>query len=196
MFTSPHYERLEAALARHEAAGHLTAVALTALAPKLTPGEDRSDPAAQLADMLDQATQKLRPSKRTTARVAGLIPMPAEPIADDMRAALTERQAFIETAARGLVRDAQEAGATWVTRLGQSSLRPEALERWESHTATVALYRYEITGPSPLGEPHAVRAPDQAAEYRVGQLALRQIRMSVRRDDESIPVHRPQHTTT
>lgn len=54
VFTSPHYERLEAALARHEAAGHLTAVALTALAPKLTPGEDRSDPAAQLADMLDQ----------------------------------------------------------------------------------------------------------------------------------------------
>lgn len=56
-----------------------------------------------------------------------------------------------------------------------------------THAATVALYRerYEITGPAPLGDPHAVRGPDQAAEYRVGQLALRQIRMSVRHDDES-----------
>ena len=175
VFTSPYYERLEAALARHEAAGHLAAVALTALAPKLKPGEDQADPAAQLADMLDQATQKLRPGKRTTARVAGLIPTPAEPIADDMRAALTERQAFIETAARGLVRDAQEAGATWMTRLGQSSSRPEALERWESHAATVALYRYryEITGPSPLGDAKAVLTADQAAEYRAAQVALR-----------------------
>jgi hypothetical protein len=74
VFTSPYYERLESALARHEAAGHLAAVALTALAPRLTPGEDQADPAAQLADMLDQATQKLRPGKRTRARVAGLIP--------------------------------------------------------------------------------------------------------------------------
>lgn len=94
--------------------------------------------------------------------------------------------ALIETAARGLVRDAQEAGAAWVTRLGQPSSRPEALERWEAHAATVALYRdrYEITGPAPLGDPHAVRGPDQAAEYRVGQLALRRIKMSVRHDDE------------
>lgn len=185
VFTSPYYEHLESALARHEAAGHLAAVALTALAPKLTPGEDQADPAAQLAYMVDQANQKLRPGKRTRTRVAGLIPTPAEPMADDMRAALAERQALIETAARGLVRDAQEAGAAWVTRLGQSSSRPEALERWEAHAATVALYRdrYEITGPAPLGDPHAVRGPDQAAEYRVGQLALRQIRMSVRHDD-------------
>ncbi|WP_437584290.1 MobF family relaxase [Paramicrobacterium sp. CJ85] len=190
VFTSPYYEHLESALARHEAAGHLAAVALTALAPKLapklTPGEDQADPAAQLADMVDQANQKLRPGKRTRTRVAGLIPTPAEPMADDMRAALAERQALIEAAARGLVRDAQEAGAAWVTRLGQSSSRPEALERWEAHAATVALYRdrYEITGPAPLGDPHAVRGPDQAAEYRVGQLALRRIKMSVRHDDE------------
>ncbi|WP_390178940.1 MobF family relaxase, partial [Microbacterium sp. MTN4-26] len=139
VFTSSYYERLEAALARHEAAGHLAAAALTALAPRLTPGEDQSDPAAQLAAILDQATQKLPPGKRTKARVAGLIPTPAEPIADDMQTALTQRQMLIETAARGLLHDAQEAGAAWVTKLGQPGLRIEARERWEAHAATIAL---------------------------------------------------------
>ena len=186
VFTSPYYERLEAALARHEAAGHLAAVVLTALSPKLTPGEGRADPAAQLADMLDQATQKLPPGKRGRARVAGLIPTPIAPLADDMQAALIERQTLIETAARGLLRDAQQAGVAWLTKLGRPSSRSEARETWEAHAVTVALYRYryEITGRAPLGDLPAVRSPDQAAEYRVGQLALRQIKMSVRHDDE------------
>ena len=189
VFTSPYYERLESALARHEAAGHLAAVALTALAPRLTPGEDQADPAAQLADMLDQATQKLRPGKRTTVRVAGLISTPAEPIADDMQTALTERQALIEAAARGLLHDAQEAGAEWVARLGQPSSRPEARERWEAHAATVALYRYQydVSGPAPLGDPNIVRGPDQAAEYRAGQHALRHIKASAQHDDHRGP---------
>lgn len=46
VFTSPYYERLESALARHEAAGHIPNVALTALAPRLTPGDEQTDPAA------------------------------------------------------------------------------------------------------------------------------------------------------
>lgn len=173
VFTSPYYERLEGALARYEAAGHLAAVALTVLAPRLTSGEDQADPAAQLADMLDQATQKLRPGKRTRARVAGLIPVPAEPIADDMQAALTERQTLIQTATRRLLHEAQEAGAAWVVRLGQPSSRLEARERWEAHAATVALYRYryEITGPTPLGDAKTITSADQAAEYRAARSA-------------------------
>ncbi|MEU3332663.1 hypothetical protein ACF046_11565 [Glutamicibacter creatinolyticus] len=142
VFTSPYYEHSESALARHEAASHLASVALTALAPRLTPGEDQTDPAAQLADMLDQAIPKLRPGKRTRARVAGLIPAPAEPISDDMQTALTKRPTLIETVARRLLHDAQEAGAAWVARLGQPSSRLEARERWEAHAATVSLYRY------------------------------------------------------
>ena len=187
VFTSPYYEHLESALARHEAAGHLAAVALTALAPRLTPGEDQADPAAQLADMLDQATRKLRPGKRTRARVAGLIPAPAEPIADDMQTALTQRQALIETAARRLLHDAHEAGAAWVTKLGQSSARPEAQERWEAHAATVALYRYryEITGPSPLGDPQSVGTPEQAVEHRIAQSALARLRQRSTRTGSS-----------
>ncbi|MFT4052447.1 MAG: conjugal transfer protein, partial [Microbacterium sp.] len=180
VFTSPYYERLESALARHEAAGHVAAVALTALAPRLTPGEEQADPAAQLAFMLDQATQQLRPGKRVRVRVAGLIPTPAAPIADDMQTALTERQTLIEAAARKLLHGAQDAGAAWVARLGQPGPRPEARERWEAHAATVALYRYrhEITGPSPLGDAKDVATADQAAEYRAAQVALARTRGS------------------
>jgi conjugative relaxase-like TrwC/TraI family protein len=183
VFTSPYYEHLESALARHEAAGHLAAVALTALAPRLTPGEDQADPAAQLADMLDQATQKLLPGKRTKARVAGLIPTPAEPIADDMQTALTERQALIEAAARGLLHDAQAAGAAWVARLGQPSSRVEARERWEAHAATVALYRYryEIADPSPLGDTKTIATAGQAAEYRAAQAAFGGVQRAAQR---------------
>ena len=124
--------------------------------------------------MLDQATQKLQPGKRTRPRVAGLIPTPAEPIADDMQTALTERQALIETAARQLLHDAQEAGAAWVAWFGQPSSRAEARERWEAHAATVALYRYryEITSPSPLGDAKAITLADQTVEYRAAQTAL------------------------
>lgn len=110
LFTRPYYERLEAVLARHEATGNHAAVALTALAPRLTPGEDQADPAAQLTTMLDQATQKLRPGKRARARVAGLIPTPEEPILDGMWAALAQRQELIETAARQLLQDSEDGG--------------------------------------------------------------------------------------
>lgn len=185
VFTSPYYEHLESALARHEAAGHVAAAALTALAPRLTPGEDQADPAAQLASVLDQATQQLRSGKRARARVAGLIPTPAAPIADDMQTALTERQTLIETAARQLLHDAQEAGAAWVARLGQPSSRLEARERWDAHAATVALYRYryDITSPSPLGDAKAITTADQAAEYRAATTALRRVEMLGKRHE-------------
>lgn len=178
VFTSPYYEHLEGALARHEAAGHVAAAALTALAPRLTPGEDQADPAAQLVSMLDQATQLLRPGKRTRARVAGLIPTPAEPIADDMQTALSERQTLIETAARQLARDAQEARATWIVRLGKPPTQPRWQEQWMAHAATIALYRhrYVITGPTPLGDPKGIKSAEHAAEYRVVQAALRSAR--------------------
>ncbi len=171
VFTSPYYENLKSAPARHEAVGYLAAVALTELAPRLRPGDDKADPAAQLADMLDQASQKLRPGKRTWARVAGLIPTPAESLADDIQTALTERQALIEAGARELLHDAQDAGAAWVTKLGQPGSRSEARERWKAHATIVALYRYrhEVTGTAPLGDAKAVTTADQTAEYRFAQ---------------------------
>src|SRR5690606_32540402 len=92
----------------------------------------------------------------------------------DMQTALTERQALIETAARQLLHDAQEAGAAWVAWFGQPSSRAEARERWEAHAATVALYRYryEITSPSPLGDAKAITLADQTVEYLAAHTAL------------------------
>lgn len=135
--------------------------------------------------MLDRATQQLQPGQRTRERVAGLITTPATPIADDMQTALTARQTLIDTAARGLLHDAQEVGAAWVARLGQPGSRPEVRERWEAHAATVALYRYryEITGPSPLGDAQSVRTPEQAAENRTAQSALARLRQLSTRTD-------------
>lgn len=178
VFTSPYYERLEAALARHEAAGHVATVALSALAPKLMPGEDQADPAAQLAAMLDQATSQLPPGKNRRLRVAGLIARPADPVTDDMQTALDERQALIEARTRQLAREAQDAGTAWVSRFGRPSEHAKAKRQWRAYVATVALYRYryDITGPTPLGDPKGITTAEQAAEYRVVQAALRSAR--------------------
>ncbi len=181
VFTSPYYERLESALARHEAAGHIPTVALTALAPRLTPGDEQTDPAAQLATMLDQATAQLRPGKNRRARVAGLIARPAQPVPDDMQAALTERQALIEARARRLVEDAQEAGAAWVSRLGTPRPQGRAREQWLTHAATVALYRnrYDIDSPAPLGDAKEIKTAEQVAEYQAAQTAWARVRRIV-----------------
>ncbi|PRY54727.1 UvrD-like helicase family protein [Knoellia remsis] len=178
VFTSPYYERLEAALARHEASGHPATVALNKLAPRLTPSDEQTDPAAQLAAMLDEATSQLRPGRNRRARVAGLIATPAKPIADDIQTALDERQALIEATARRLVREAQNAEAAWFSRLGTPPVQPKARAQWQSQAAAIAFYRYrhEISGPSPLGEAEAIRTPEQAAEYRAAQAALAQLR--------------------
>ena len=178
VFTSPYYERLETALARYEAAGHLAAVALNALAPKLTPGEDQADSAAQLAAMLDQATTQLPRGRGRSRSVAGLIAIPAEPINEDMQTALTDRQVLIETAARNLVREAQEAGAAWLARLGKPPAQPRQREQWLAHAATVALYRhrYDITDPTPLGAPKSIKIAEQTVEYRAAYARVERAR--------------------
>ena len=178
VFTSPYYERLEAALARHEAAGHLASVALNALAPRLTPGDEQTDPAAQLATMLDQATGQLSPGKNRRRRVAGLIATPARPIPDDMQTALDERQALIEARARRLVNDAEQAGAAWLLPLGKPPSVSRARAQWQTEAATIALYRhrYDIGGSSPLGDAKSIRTPEQAAERRAAQAALVRLR--------------------
>lgn len=73
-----------------------------------------------------------------------------------------------------------------VAKLGQPSARAEAQERWEAHAVTVALhrYRYEITGPSPLGDAKAITTADQAVEYRAAQVALRGAQTANRDHDQ------------
>ncbi|MGO1183944.1 MAG: MobF family relaxase [Micrococcaceae bacterium] len=176
VFTSPYYEHLEGALARHEAAGHDVAAILTALAPGIAPGEDQADPAAQLAKRIDHATtSRLQGRGARPRRVAGLIPVPTEPIADDMQAALTERQQLIETAARQKLQHALGGGEDWTKRLGPVPTPRRARATWIAHATTVALYRhrYEITGRAPLGNPRGIIKAEQAAEYRTASAAMR-----------------------
>jgi hypothetical protein len=190
VFTSPYYERLEAALARHEAAGHIAAVALNALAPRLTPGDEQTDPAAQLAAMLDEATSQLRPGRNRRARVAGLIATPAKPVPDDMQTALDERQTLIETAALRLVQEAQDAGAAWVARLGVPRTHPRAQKQWQAHAATIALYRnrYDISSAAALGDAESIRTAEQRAEHRAAQTALAMLRRLS--ETTGVPSHR------
>lgn len=176
VFTSPYYEHLEGALARHEAAAHDVTAILTALAPGVAPGEDEADPAAQLAKQIDHATTSRRQGRGARPRrVAGLIPTPAEPIPDDMQVALTERQQLIETAARRELHHALDAGEAWTKRLGPIPRAKRACTTWVAHATAVALYRhrYEITGPAPLGNPNDITKAQQAAEYRTANTALR-----------------------
>lgn len=180
IFTSPSYERLEGALARHEAAGHSPTNALTALAPRLTPGNHESDPAAQLASMLNQATHRLPANRRTTpGRVAGLIAKPMEPVVEHMKSALKERETHIQASAQNLVREAMDNQAAWITRLGTPGPTVRDQSQWFEAAATIALYRYrhDISGPSPLGSSKGATNGQQAVEYRVANWALRRVRL-------------------
>lgn len=175
VFTSPYYERLEAALARHEAAGHDVTTTLTALAPAISPGEDQADPAAVLAKRVDHATTSLAGGRTRPRRVGGLIPTPAEPIPDDMQTALTERQRLIEAAARRALQHALDAGESWTKSIGRAPAAGRARSAWLTHASTVALYRqrYGVDGSAPLGNPRDITKAQQAAEYHAASAALR-----------------------
>lgn len=175
VFTSPFYERLEGALARMEAAGHSPTTSLTAFAPRLASGSEETDPAAELASMLDQATRRLPHGRRPAPRrVAGLIATPAQPLDEQMKAALTQRETLIETATQTLVSEAVENNPQWVARLGNPGQGTQRQARWSELAGTIALYRYrhDITTPTPLGDPQQVTYPEQAAERRAAQTAL------------------------
>lgn len=194
VFTSPYYEYLEAALARHEATGHDVTAALTALAPQIQPADDDTDPAAELAAWLDRVTlnQAVRRSGNRH-RVAGLIPTPAEPVSEDMRAALAERQELVESAAGRLLHYAISEGESWIKRLGAPGDDARSRTVWMGHATTVALYRhrYGIADPKPLGAAKRITSAQQAVEYRYASAALRRAQAK----EAPSPV-RPSHSTS
>lgn len=189
VFTSPYFEHLEGALARHDAAGHDVAATLTALAPTLPLDGKQSDPAAQLATLIDRATLSQPSGRRARRRrVAGLLPTPAEPIVQDMQTALDERATLIETAARRAVRQAIGDGDGWISRLGNPPRSRRDRAAWFAHAATIALYRnrYDIAGPAPLDNPKDITRAQQATEYRAAYAALRQARgLAERQEDDT-----------
>ncbi|WP_448233178.1 MobF family relaxase [Microbacterium lacticum] len=178
IFTSPFYDQLESALARHENAGHTATVALNVLAPLLTPDLEQVDPAVKLATMLDEASRQLPKRPSSCELVAGLIRKPIEPLAHDIGKALAERQRLIESAARQLVSAAQEVGAEWLRPFGQPPPDSTARAQWQTCAATVALYRYryDVTGPSPVGAARDSASVDQFVEWRSARAALARAR--------------------
>lgn len=174
VFTSPHYEQLEAAVIRHEAAGHAPTRILARLAPRLQSWTEEKDPAAWLASMIDAVTTQLPRRKTSTpGRVAGLIPRPTGPLDDDMRVALQEREDLITTAAAASLDEAIECGAAWVAKLGKPGPMSRERQRWRGLAVRIALYRrrYDIHESAPLGDPDTVASPQQAAERRIAQIA-------------------------
>ncbi|TSI14229.1 AAA family ATPase [Brevibacterium aurantiacum] len=179
VFTSPHYEQLEAAVIRHEAAGHTPTRILSRLAPRLQPGTEEADPAARLASMIDAATTQMpRRKAAVLGRVAGLIARPAGPLAEDMRVALQEREELITTAAAASLDEAIEHGASWVAKLGRPGATPRERHQWRALAVSIALYRqrYDIGESAPLGLADAVSSPQQVAERRAAQAAYSQLR--------------------
>lgn len=167
-------------------AGHDVAAILTAFAPTIPLDEKQSDPAAQLATLIDRATLN-RPSGRGARRrrVAGLLPTPAEPIAQDMQTALDERAALIEASARRTVRQAIGEGEAWISRLGRPPRSRRDRSTWFAHATTIALYRhrYDISGPAPLDNPKDITKAQRATEYRAARAALRKARALAERQE-------------
>lgn len=197
VFTSAYYERLEAALSRHEADGHYLTTLLTSLAPTITPGDDQNDPAAQLASIVEKATRSLPRRRDARPRVAGLIPTPAGPLDDDMQAALTARQDLIEAGARRLLLHALDTGEDWTKELGTPPTRGRVRTAWMENAATVMLYRYrnDIEDAAPLGEPKQIRGTAQDAQYRHAAAALRnvnEINSGFEADARRSPIRRDQ----
>lgn len=189
VFTSPYYERLEAALARHEADGHDLTTLLTSLAPTITPGEDQNDPAAQMAMIIEKATRSLSRRRAARPRIAGLIPTPAGPLDDNMQQALIARQELIEAGAHHLLLHALDADESWTQHLGTSPTRGRNRAAWMENAATVALYRYryEIGDPDPLGNTEPSHGPKQHTELQRAATAMRRLRAL---DSQSGPGHR------
>lgn len=132
----------------------------------------------QLAKRIDHATTTARAGGGArTRRVVGLIPVPAEPISQDMQVALGERQQLIEAAARQELQHAVDVGEGWIKRRGPTPRARRARTTWVAHATTIALcrHRYEITGRAPLGNPKGITKAGQAAEYRTASAALRRV---------------------
>lgn len=185
IFDSRYYPTLELSLRRAESHGYnparLLADAARALASH-TPEQGKAppDPAGALARFIDRAAATPRRSRNIPEprRVAGLLPLPAGDMPEDMRAAIIERAQLIEQRAQRLLVADLETGAAWITHLGAPGPSTHDQAAWSRAAATIRLYRerYDITGPSPLGNPDQVKGLEQAYEYRAARAAYQHVR--------------------
>lgn len=117
---------------------------------------DAADIGAVLISRLNHAASMPKHGKkrRVPKLIVGLIPAAEGPMADEMRTALTERQALMEARALALAEEAVSKSASWLRRLGQPPAHhPKARNRWIHEARTVAAYRdrYGINERTVLG---------------------------------------------
>ncbi len=143
---------LAATLRRAEATGHDVAVVLPAVVRDRAL-DDADDIAAVIAHRLDRALHGVAP-RETTQFVAGLIPVAAGPMSDDMHRALGDRATLIRARAHELVEQAIRDRAEWITELGDPPSSPTARRAWLECAATVTAYRdrYRVTAARAVDE--------------------------------------------
>ena len=162
---------LTAELRRAEANHH----DLDALLPRLVAVRgfgDADDIAAILHHRIERTTARPAGSGRTRKPprlIAGLIPH-AHGVSDtEMRAALHEREALIETRADAVLDTALTENAPWTKAIGTPPSDQHQAAVWRRAARTVAAYRdrYRITSQTPLGpEPATAAQKIDAARAR------------------------------
>ena len=153
---------LAAELRRAEANHHN----VDALLPRLVAARgfgDADDIAAVLhyrVEAGDRTSRRIRPTRKPSRLIAGLIPQAHGVIDAEMRKALDEREELIEARADAALEAALTENAPWTKALGQPDDRRRAAA-WRKAARIVAAYRdrYRITDDAPLGAP-----PESAAQ--------------------------------
>lgn len=153
--TSEAFGPLTAELRRAEANHHNP----DTLLPRLVAAkglEDADDVAAVLHHRVARATARPAGSGRTrrpSRLIAGLIPAAEGPMDQQMRQALEERRALIETRATTILDTALQDAEPWVKQLGSLPSDECSQRQWQQVARTVAAYRdrYQITSSHPLG---------------------------------------------
>lgn len=164
---------LTAVLRRAEAHHH----DLERLLPRIV-GQHRLDDADDVAAVLRHRLEKVaatrpRGNRAQPCLIAGLIPKPLGPMADEDGQAIADRATLIESRARVLAEEAVDSGAAWVNGLGKTPSETGAWEQWLTEVVTVAVYRdrYRIASDLPVG-----RGADNDAQRAERGRALQALR--------------------
>ncbi len=162
VIASPAFGALTAELRRAEANQH----DVETLLPRLVGARgfgDTDDIAAILHYRIAKASARLAGpgrARKAPRLIAGLIPEASGTIPSEMRQALAERRALIETRTDALLDTALTEKHEWITELGLQPKQARAAHAWRNAARAIAAYRdrYGIAGPTPLGVPAETEA--------------------------------------
>ena len=118
------------------------------------PLDDAEDIGAVLVSRLRKTSRSRLGNRRADAGlIVGLIPLADGPMSTEMKSALTQRQALIESRATALAESVVERNEPWLRRLGPPPTVDAARRAWLHEVTTVAAYRdrYQVSERSTLG---------------------------------------------